>query len=300
MPASPEFVLGLLDEADPARAAYDDFRGPHGPALRAWQRRGFLASAPEPNPVPSCPRRREGVPVAAGGRLLCGLCLSTVDRGHLGLWRFDLDRLLAWLARALGLEGGVRPIDGPALAARAPPGRGPPVRVLLPPRRAAVGRRPGPPAGVPGRPPAAPPGGAGRRRGVRRAGAVAPGRPPAGRAVPARHRAGRAPPRPRGRALRRGERGPVGRRRVARRGARRQQGVPPPGLFGGAPRPVRRLRDLKHEVLGRSGSRDATEEATFCQKLEGRIKARWVAEIDRLIATTNKGDGYRLRGLVER
>src|SRR5206468_7313793 len=53
--------------------------------------------------------------------------------------------------------------------------------------------------------------------------------------------------------------------------------------------------DLKREVLRRSGSRDTTEEATFCHRLKNRIKKRWVAEIDRLLVTTNKADGYRLR-----
>ena len=58
--------------------------------------------------------------------------------------------------------------------------------------------------------------------------------------------------------------------------------------------------DIKHEVLRRSGSRDTTEEATFCQKLKRRIKEkRWIPAIDRLIATTNKADGYRLRGYAE-
>ena len=57
--------------------------------------------------------------------------------------------------------------------------------------------------------------------------------------------------------------------------------------------------DLKREVLRRSGSTDGTEEATFCQVLKSRIKRNWVPEIDRLIATTNKGDGYRLRGHAE-
>jgi hypothetical protein len=57
--------------------------------------------------------------------------------------------------------------------------------------------------------------------------------------------------------------------------------------------------DLKREVLRRSGSTDAADEATFCQVLKSRIKKRWVPAIDRLIATTNKGDGYRLRGHAE-
>ena len=56
--------------------------------------------------------------------------------------------------------------------------------------------------------------------------------------------------------------------------------------------------DLKREVLRRTGSTDETEEATFCQNLKSRIKKKWVPAIDRLVVTTNKADGYRLRGHV--
>jgi hypothetical protein len=56
--------------------------------------------------------------------------------------------------------------------------------------------------------------------------------------------------------------------------------------------------DLKHEVLRRSGSADTTEEATFCQKLKSRLK-KGLPAIDRLVVTTNKGDGYRLRAFLE-
>src|SRR5207244_12946799 len=57
--------------------------------------------------------------------------------------------------------------------------------------------------------------------------------------------------------------------------------------------------DLKRAVLSQTGSRDATEEATFCQGLKSRIKKKWIPQIDRLIATTNKGEGYRLRAFAE-
>jgi len=54
-------------------------------------------------------------------------------------------------------------------------------------------------------------------------------------------------------------------------------------------------RDLKREVLARTGGGGGAEEATFCQKLKSRIKVEFVPGIDRLIVTSNKGDGYRLR-----
>jgi len=53
--------------------------------------------------------------------------------------------------------------------------------------------------------------------------------------------------------------------------------------------------DLKRFVLQHTGSRDTTEEATFCHRLKNRIKKRWVPQIDQFLSTTNKGDGYRLR-----
>src|SRR5436190_1163694 len=45
-----------------------------------------------------------------------------------------------------------------------------------------------------------------------------------------------------------------------------------------------------------SGRTDTTEEATFCQKLKSRIKERSVPRIDELLVTSNKGDGYRMKG----
>ena len=56
--------------------------------------------------------------------------------------------------------------------------------------------------------------------------------------------------------------------------------------------------DIKAHVLRASGSADTTEEATFCQGLKSRIKKKWIPEIDRLVLTTNKGDGYRLRSVM--
>lgn len=56
--------------------------------------------------------------------------------------------------------------------------------------------------------------------------------------------------------------------------------------------------DLKQFVLRESRSRDQTDEATFCQRLKSRIKKHAIPAIDRLIVTSNKGDGYRLRGYI--
>jgi hypothetical protein len=57
--------------------------------------------------------------------------------------------------------------------------------------------------------------------------------------------------------------------------------------------------DLKHYVLRQSGSTDTADEASFCQSLKSRIKKKWIAKIDLLLATTNKSEGYRLRARTE-
>jgi DNA-binding response OmpR family regulator len=57
-------------------------------------------------------------------------------------------------------------------------------------------------------------------------------------------------------------------------------------------------RDLKHFIVHATGSSEETDEATFCHKLKSRIKKR-IPNIDRFLVTSNKGDGYRLRALVE-
>ena len=54
--------------------------------------------------------------------------------------------------------------------------------------------------------------------------------------------------------------------------------------------------ELKHFVLREAGSTEQADEATFCQRLKSRIKKLWIPEIDTLVVTSNKGDGYRLRG----
>ena len=56
--------------------------------------------------------------------------------------------------------------------------------------------------------------------------------------------------------------------------------------------------DLKRFILQQSGSLDTTEEATVCHRLKNRIKKQWIPQIDWLLVTTNKGDGYRLRAHV--
>lgn len=292
---SVEFALGLLARGGPAGVAAEDFDGPHGDVLRAWQDQGFVARTPGVHPAPGCPHCGGGVPYPVGGRLLCPRCRSPVDPRHLLLWPVDREAVLAAVAARLRLRAGVRAVDpalwqlgtgdaggeavecfyrsGPLSAA----GRG---RVGAY-RRAVVfagpaaGPEPSGPGfavsaldlfGPDGSPRAADLAALLRPRGAVRfdphSGAVWAGGAWLGEA-------------------------PVGSREyhlLACLAERLDHYVP--------------YADLRREVLRRSGGADEADAATFCHGLKRRLKARWVPAADRLLATTNKADGYRLRGYL--
>jgi len=111
MPRSLEFLVGLLESEDLAAVAWEDFQGSHAQALQLWQTMDFLDHEPGKHPVPGCPHCGEGVPYLFGERCLCNRCFSTVDRRHLHLWRLNRETFLCWLASQLQLRGGVRRID---------------------------------------------------------------------------------------------------------------------------------------------------------------------------------------------
>jgi hypothetical protein len=292
------FILGLLDHSPQACISWEDLQGEHGPALRLWQQLGLLVNEPGWNPAASCPYCQEGTPLQLAGRYVCGSCLSAVDDRHLHLWRFDLEALLARLARMLALDGGVRPLDEGfwqlgslawegvlyecfflrgGLASERGRAR------LLAYRNAALLRPLPGEAGIEG------------FQGpcisllellrLDAEGLTVSHLP---------------------RLLRKG--GTV--RFDANSGVLwagdMWLGEVPAGskeyhLLACLAQQLDRFvpyADLKHAVLRAAGSTDTTEEATFCQKLKGRIKKE-VPRIDALIATTNKGDGYRLRAYVE-
>jgi hypothetical protein len=293
-----EFVLGLLDRHDPAYAGAEDFESDNGLALRLCQRVGFLRTEPELNPVASCPHCREGVPWQLRGRYVCGTCHSTVDRRHLLLWRFDLEALLVWLARALELHGEVRQIDERLWQLGSVTLCGLPCECFI--------RRSGPLSPH------------GRQRLLSYRNAVLLQALPGGAPVE-----GFRGPCLSLLELLRQEQYSLGVTDLARllwsRGNVRfddGSGVLWVGdaWVGEVPFGSKEYHflvclaqnkdrfvtygDIKHYVLQHAGSKDATEEATFCQKLKSRIR-KWVPHIDVLIATTNKADGYRLRGHVE-
>lgn len=297
MPTDLEFLLGRFEMAYPAFIAWEDFLGPHGDALRLCQQMGFVGPEPGLHPAPSCPHCYEGVPYRIGERILCNRCCNTVALQHLQLWPLDLDAFLRWLASQLQLQGNVRPLDGRFWQL-----------------------------------------GSGRFHDVRyecfylRGGALTEAeknRLSAYRNVLllcGRRRPADAEGMARSlsllevlelrEALTVADLSSLLRTRGAVRfDANRGTLSVEDARLGEIPFGCKEFffiaclaakidafvpyADIKDYVLHHCGSTDSTEEATFCQKLKSRIKKKWVPEIDRLLATSSKADGYRLRAEVD-
>jgi hypothetical protein len=288
-------LAGLLDAGDAAGVGVDDFAGPHGPALRRWQGLGLLARDPSAHPAPGCPHCGEGVPHAVGDRHVCDHCFSAVDPQWLLFWPWNPAAYLRRVAEACRIRGEVRRVDGSLWQLGTWVDRD---------ERTECFFRGGNPLGAAGR----------ARLAAYRRVLVFFGRTrpradehPAALTLSVVELPGDGVPPPGtdlGTLLR-----PQGSVRFdAHSGALwlggRLLGEVPPGSkeYFFLHRLAEELdhfvpyRELKRAVLRQAGSADATDEATFCQKLKSRIKARWVTRIDELLATTNKGDGYRLRG----
>lgn len=294
MSSSVELLLGLLDIGDAPGVSHEDFAGPHGAAVRAWQQQGFISVTPGAHPVSGCPHCGEGAPYHLEDRVLCNRCRSTIDPPWNQLWPFDREAFFRWLASALGLRGEVRLIEV-ALWQLGTRGTGadqcevfyrrcgplsPREHTRLHAYRSALvlfGQTPSPSSdGFRGdtlslldvlegtellsvRDLGELRGSRGRVRFDAQSGALWCGETWLGEV-------------------------PVGSKECAfleRLAADLDAFVP--------------YADLKRAVLRQTGSVDSTEEATFCQKLKNRIKRNHIPEIDRLLVTTNKGDGYRLR-----
>lgn len=289
---SAAFLLGLLHPATPPYVTAEDLSGPHGEAAARWQALGFIDREPGLHPAPSCPACGEGAPYRVGGRLLCSACRTPVDPRELLAWPVRREAFLAALAARLSLRGGLGVVgdglweigtgveDGAAVLHFYHPGG--PLSDAGRARLAAYRRvlvLHGPlarDASAPGRwqplLDLLEPDGAFAESDV--ASLVRPGG-----AVRFDHETG---------GLWVGEtlagEVPVGSREWALLWCLAEQ----LGQFVS-------YSSLKREVLRRAGGSGGAEEATFCQKLKSRIKARFIPGIDRLIVTTNKADGYRLR-----
>ncbi len=293
-----EFLLGLLDRQEPARVAWDDFAAIHGPALRTWQRMGFLSQEGGQHPIASCPHCDEGVPYRLRGRLICHWCRSEVDPSHLLLWQLDREAFLHWLAGKLSLRGGVRRIDDRLWQLGTWENEASPVESFY--------RRPGPLSET----------GRARLSAYRNvlvfSGVQAPvdlggcARPCVALIELLRLDDTLAVAdlatvlRPRGNVRFDAHSGAlwVGETFLGEIPVGSKEYFFLSALASQLDHFVS-YADLKYEILRRSGSSDETEEATFCHNLKSRIKKRWMGKIDQLLATTNKGDGYRLRGYAE-
>jgi hypothetical protein len=287
-----EFLLGLLDLEEPVCLGWEDIVGPHARAVRLWQRMGIVRREPAYNPARSCPECGEGTPYRVGGSWRCDRCRSVVDDRHLLLWPFDAAVFFRWLTRRLGLRGEARPIDGRLWQLGTGTTGGVPFECFCLRGQTAGGRARALLAAYQNvvvlyglaRPRLGhgyravsllPVLSVGRSMSVNRAIALG-----GDRAV--RFDAGTGTLWAGGRLL--GE-VPLGSKEyhfLRCLADRLDRFVP--------------YSDIKRYVRAASGSHDSTDEATFCQLRKSRIKRRCVPDIDRLIDTTNKGDGYRLRG----
>ncbi len=300
MRSSLELLLGLLEHGAPACVSREDFEGPCGPALQVWQELGFLSREPSAHHAPACPHCTEGVPYLLGDQYRCNRCRSVVDHHWLLLWHFDESAFFHWLAAQLGLRGGVRVIDDRLwqLGTWGTESGGDVYECFY---------RRGGPLPEPGQ----------RRLAAYQNVILLYGLAPlSGEQCPGVHRISLlellgpdGPPavadlesllRGRGNVTFDGRSGrlwagsrclgevPVGSREYffLERLAREPDRFVP-------------YADLKRSVLQQTGGADATEEATFCQGLKSRIKRKWIPEINRVVVTTNKGDGYRLRAQAD-
>jgi hypothetical protein len=295
MPGNLEFLIGLLDEDAPGAVAAEDFEGPHGSALTHWQGLGFIGREGGVNPCASCPHCHAGTPYALGGRYRCNSCFGIVEERHLLLWPVHRQALLGWVACAWELQGGVRRVEVNLwhLGSREMTDRhlecffkragtlsefG--ARTLAS-RRGALGL-----CGVL-LPPEA------ERYGLRWVSLLEVLRNEGDLRVLTLEAVFAGQTEIRFDSV----------SGTLWAGAR---------LLGEVPHGSREFffidclarhldafvpyADLKRAVLSKTGGSDQTEEATFCHGLKRRIKKGYIPQIDLFLATTNKGDGYRLRG----
>jgi hypothetical protein len=287
------FLLGVFDERGPAAVAAQDFDGPHGAALRAWQERGVVQREPVWHTAATCPHCTEGFPYRLGDYMRCSACRSTIDGRHLLLWPLDLAAFLREVAAHLKLRGGVRPVDERLWQLGTGTAEGKPVECFY-----VRGGRLSETEGQ-------------RLRAYRHLVVwFGPSGPPPEQQpgqwfplIDLFDADGTLVAADLDSRLR-----PAGNVRFD---------VPSGVLWAGdlwlgeVPVGSREYHllaclaehldhfvsyaDLQREVLRRTAGADAADEATFCHGLKRRIKGKWVPNIDRLVVTTNKGDGYRLR-----
>ena len=288
-----DLLAGLLDAPHTPGLAAEDLAGPHAASLTDWRQRRLLSALPSRHPVPSCPYCVDGVPYRLPGGYLCSACHSRIDEQFLQLWPFDREAFCRWLAEEFDLQGGVRSLDGNLWQLGTWEADAERRECFL--RTGPLSQRERERVGA-------------YRDVIVFFGLTWPPEPEcrrgvtvsildllaSGTALAVRDLATLLRPRGTVRfdfhsgALWVGEswlgEAPLGSKEFA--------------FLACLARELDHFvsyADLKRTVLRETSSSDETEEATFCQGLKSRIKRKWVPEIDRLIVTTNKGDGYRLR-----
>jgi hypothetical protein len=298
MPASIDFLLRLLDQQTAPRVCTPDIGGVHAPLLRACQSAGFLATEPDTLDVPACTVCGEGVPYRVFGVLRCNRCRSRLEPESQLCWRLDTAGFLGWMARAMGLRGGVRRVE-PGLWHLGVWGKdGEATECFF--------QRPGPLSEM----------GQGRLEAYRSVVVLH------GLSRPAIQTRPGLRPVPLPRVLVWDETKLAARpldesaectavRFDPASGALwagdRKLGEAPVGsqechLLACVAENLDRYvsySDLRREVLRRSGGRGTRDEATFCHELKRRIKKRFVPEIDLVLTTNNKASGYRLRASLD-
>jgi DNA-binding winged helix-turn-helix (wHTH) protein len=292
-----EFLLRLVDQDGVAFVACEDVHGEHAEPIRHWQGRNLISGEASLHPAASCPRCGDGVPYRLGDRYVCNNCRSSVDAHHLQVWTLDRQAFLEALARHLRLRGGVRKID--ACLWQLGTGESDITSVeCFYHGRGSLSKQTRNKLN------------AYRRAMVFHSTVALTDMGPTWRRVPLLSLFAAD-----GLLL------PTDLTSLLRpRGTVRfdpHSGVVWVGdeWIGEVPLGSKEFylleclseeldhfvsyHDMKREVLRRSGSADEADEATFCHGLKRRIKKHGLAEIDRLLATTNKGDGYRLRACVD-
>lgn len=294
MSAGIEFLLRLLDQDALPRLCAADLSGAHADLLRGCQEAGFVASRPDASAVPACVFCREGSPYRLDGVLRCKRCRSRLGPETQRTWSLDVAGFLGWLVVRLGLRGGVRRVE-PRLWHLGVWGQGDRVTECF-------YQRPG----------SLSPGGLSRLEAY---GSVVVLHGLNQPAVPARPGL-RTLPLPRllvwdeqklsTRTLEDGadhERVRFDSASGVLWAAESRLGEVPVGsnechflacLAEHLDRYVA-YGDLRREVLRRGGGHDSRDAATFCHEVKRRIKRNFIPNIDRVLATNNKGAGYRLR-----
>lgn len=296
MRASLEFFVGLL-ERDNAGVAWGDFTGLHGEALRLLQRMGFVASEPGMNPVPSCPYCLDGSPYRLEDRYLCNGCYSSVELHHLQLWPVRLDSFLVWLATQLGLQGQLRSIDGQLWELGSCTVNTVHYEVFFRRQAALTEAEKG-------------------RLAVFRSTLLLYGVSRSPESDEASQVLSILDVLDLGTALTVADltgllHSGANVRFDPATGVLRLGGTPVGDVPFGSKECfflaclAEKLdtfvpySDIKTFVQRNTGSEQDADDATFCQKLKNRIKSRWIPGIDRLIVTTNKANGYRLRAVAD-